>query len=89
MKKRGGAYAVWLSASGAGPSPVRWLTNSCFEWIDSNYVDQVTAWGGKPTSPEDIENFIPGLLGEPKNPMRWTDFAEKYGAGSSLTGVFH
>ena len=35
--------------------------------FDSNYVDQVTAWGGKPTSPEDIENFIPGLLDEPKN----------------------
>ena len=57
--------------------------------FDSNYVDQVTAWGGKPTSPEDIENFIPGLLDEPKNPMNWSDFAEKYGAGSSLTGVFH
>ncbi len=35
--------------------------------FDSNYVDQVTAWGGRPTSKEEIENFIPGLLDEPKN----------------------
>ena len=35
--------------------------------FDSNYVDQVTGWGGAATSPEDIENYIPGLLEEPTN----------------------
>ena len=29
--------------------------------FDSNYVEQVQSWGGKPTSPEDLEVYIPEI----------------------------
>lgn len=35
--------------------------------FDGNYQEQVTGWGGKPSKPEEIDNFIPGLLDNPKN----------------------
>lgn len=51
---------------------VRWSGspgNFC-QIFDSSYVEQVTAWGGKPTSKEDIENFIPGAVENPKNVIK-------------------
>ena len=33
---------------------------------DANYAEQVSGWGGRPSSEEQILNFIPGALEEPK-----------------------
>ena len=43
------------------PNPGR-----CTSVFDSNYFEQATEWGGKPSTLESLDNYIPGKLESPK-----------------------